>query len=159
MPEPSRPDPDIDHVATGLVALLPALARAMERQIGPEFDRPKPSEAQIALLRHVEANDGATVRRAAEALLMKPNNVSALVTQLTEQGLLERRQDPADKRVAHLHLTPTARKQLAEVQHLMSGLLVRALRTMSVSEVDALGSALNALRSLNDRMHPARSTP
>jgi DNA-binding MarR family transcriptional regulator len=159
MPQPSPSDPDVDHVAAELAACLPVLARAMERQIGPEFDRPKPPEAQIALLRHVEANDGVTVRRAAEALLMKPNNVSALVTQLTEQGLLERRRDPADKRVAHLHLTPTAREQLTEVQHLMSGLVVRALRTMSVSEVEALGSALTALRSLNDLMHPTRSTP
>ncbi|EST19674.1 MarR family transcriptional regulator [Streptomyces roseochromogenus] len=31
---------------------------------------------------------------------MKPDNVSALVSRLTEQGLLERGQDSADKRVA-----------------------------------------------------------
>ncbi|MFI7560738.1 MarR family winged helix-turn-helix transcriptional regulator [[Kitasatospora] papulosa] len=153
MPQPSVSVQDIDHVAAELVACLPTLARAVERRIGPEYEHPKPSEAQIALLRHVEANDGVTVRRAAEALLMKPNNVSALVTQLTEEGLLVRRQDPADRRVAHLHLTPTARQQLAEVQHLMSGLVARELRTMTEGELDSLGSALGALNALNARLH------
>ncbi|WP_285574683.1 MULTISPECIES: MarR family winged helix-turn-helix transcriptional regulator [unclassified Streptomyces] len=154
MPRPTRFVQDVDHVAAELVSCLPALARAVERQIGPHVEHPKPSEAQIALLRHVEANDGATVRRAAEALLMKPNNVSALVTQLTEQGLLERRPDPADKRIAHLHLTSTSRQQLTEVQNLMSGLVAEALQTMTEGELDALGSALGALHALNDRLHP-----
>ncbi|WP_329576305.1 MULTISPECIES: MarR family winged helix-turn-helix transcriptional regulator [unclassified Streptomyces] len=155
MSQPSASAQDIDHVATVLVSCLPALARSMERQIGPHVQTPKPPEAQIALLRHVEANDGVTVRRAAEALLMKPNNVSALVTQLTEQGLLERRPDSADKRVAHLHLTSTSRQELAEVQDLMSGLVVRALRTMTDGELDALGSALGALEALNERLRHA----
>lgn len=154
MPETSASAQDIDRVAAGLAACLPALTRAMERRIAPEFRHPKPPEAQLALLRHVEANDGVTVRRAAEALLMKPNNVSALVTQLTAQGLLERRPDPEDKRIAHLHLTATSRRQLMKIQRLMSDQVARALRTMTDGELDALGSALSSLQDLNERLHP-----
>ncbi|MFK4803614.1 MarR family winged helix-turn-helix transcriptional regulator [Streptomyces sp. MPA0124] len=154
MPETSASAQDIDRVAAGLAACLPALTRAMERRIAPEFPHPKPPEAQLALLRHVETNDGVTVRRAAEALLMKPNNVSALVTQLTAQGLLERRPDPEDKRIAHLHLTATSRRQLMKVQRLMSDQVARALRTMTDGELDALGSALSSLQDLNERLHP-----
>ncbi|MBD0421785.1 MarR family transcriptional regulator [Streptomyces sp. TRM S81-3] len=148
MPENTASVQDIDHVAAGLVACLPGLARALDRQVAQDYAHPKPPEAQLALLRHVEDNDGVTVRAAAEALLMKPNNVSALVTQLTGQGLLERRQDPADKRVAHLHLTGTARQQIAEVEHLMGAHLTRALRAMTEGELGALGSALHALSAL-----------
>ncbi|MDN3258770.1 MarR family transcriptional regulator [Streptomyces sp. CSDS2] len=155
MPETSASAQDIDRVAAGLVACLPALARAMERRIGPEFPHPKPPEGQLALLRHVASHEGVTVRRAAEALLMKPNNVSALVTQLTEQGLLERRQDPEDKRIAHLHLTAASRQQLAEVQRLMGEQVARVLHTMTDGELDALGSALSSLQELNERLHPA----
>ncbi|WP_320774271.1 MarR family winged helix-turn-helix transcriptional regulator [Streptomyces sp. CRN 30] len=154
MPEKNASAQDIDHVAAGLVACLPGLARALDRQVAQDYAHPKPPEAQLALLRHVEDNDGVTVRAAAEALLMKPNNVSALVTQLTEQGLLERRQDAADKRVAHLHLTPTARQQLADVERLMSAHLGSALRAMTEGELDALGSALNALAALGRHLHP-----
>ncbi|WP_406091558.1 MarR family winged helix-turn-helix transcriptional regulator [Streptomyces sp. NBC_01013] len=155
MPKPSASVQDIDLVASGLVSCLPALARAIERQVGARYEHPKPPEAQLALLRHVEANDGVTVRRAADALLMKPNNVSALVTQLTDQGLLERRQDPADKRIAHLHLTRTSRRQLNEVQHLMRDVVAQALHTMTEGELSAIGSALTALSALDARLHPA----
>ncbi|MHC3473089.1 MarR family winged helix-turn-helix transcriptional regulator [Streptomyces sp. 7R007] len=150
----SAPDAqDIDHVAAGLVACLPALARVLDRRVGQDFPHPKPPEAQIALLRHVEAQDGVTVREAAEALLMKPNNVSALVTQMTEQGLLERRPDPADKRVAHLHLTPTSRARLAAVNALMSTHVADALRELTEGELAALGSALGALTALDRHLH------
>ncbi|WP_225801260.1 MarR family winged helix-turn-helix transcriptional regulator [Streptomyces sp. NK15101] len=154
----SASDEDVRRVASALVACLPALARAVERQVDLDdtHSKPaKPSEAQLALLRHVEAYDGITVREAAEALLMKPNNVSALVGQLTERGLLERRQDPADKRVAHLHLTATARREIAEVEHLMGGHVARALRALSDAERDALGSALGALNALSRHLHRA----
>ncbi|MEU2119594.1 MarR family winged helix-turn-helix transcriptional regulator [Streptomyces sp. NPDC016459] len=160
MPENSASDEEIRRVASGLVACLPALSRAVERRVDLDDTYPKPakpSEAQLALLRHVGSCDGITVRDAAEALLMKPNNVSALVRQLTEQGLLERRQDPADKRVAHLHLTATARREIAQVEHVMGTHVARALRALSDGELDALGSALGALGSLNRRLHrPAR---
>ncbi|MFE2264417.1 MarR family winged helix-turn-helix transcriptional regulator [Streptomyces griseosporeus] len=152
MPQHSASAQDLDHLAAGLVACLPALSRALERQVDLTYPHAKPSEAQLALLRHVETHDGVTVRAAAEALLMKPNNVSALVTQLTEQGLLERRPDASDKRVAHLHLTATARQRIGEVQQLMRAHVVRALGALTDGEMDALGSALGALTSLERRL-------
>ncbi|MEU3608033.1 MarR family transcriptional regulator [Streptomyces sp. NPDC035033] len=150
---PSASAQDNDRTAAGLAACLPALGRALERYVDQDYPHPKPSEGQLALLRHVAAQDGTTVRAAAEALLMKPNNVSALVTQLTDQGLLVRRQDPADKRVAHLHLTPVAARRLGEVAQIMSARVGRALRTMTDGELDALGSALGALQSLDRHLH------
>lgn len=63
------------------------------------------------------------MREAAQAPLMKPNNVSALVSQLTEQGGLERRRDSADKRAAHLHLTAMAGARLTEVRELETALI------------------------------------
>ncbi|MFJ3668787.1 MarR family winged helix-turn-helix transcriptional regulator [Streptomyces sp. NPDC090106] len=144
---------DLDRVAAGLAAVLPALSRAIERQVDRQLTHPKPSEAQIALLRYVHTHDGATVREAADALLMKPNNVSALVTQMTENGMLERRQDPADRRVAHLHLTPVSRKRHTEVERLMGTHVTRALGALTDGELDALGSALGALESLSGQLH------
>ncbi|MGW2485774.1 MarR family winged helix-turn-helix transcriptional regulator [Streptomyces sp. NPDC001606] len=153
MSQPRASAQDLAAMASSLVSCLPALARAIERQVDLDYPHPKPSEAQLALLRHVDTHEGVTVRVAAEALLMKPNNVSALVTQLTEQGLLERRPDPADKRVAHLHLTPLARHRIAEVKDLMGAHVVRALHALTDGEQDALGSALGALASLERNLH------
>ncbi|MEU7160896.1 MarR family winged helix-turn-helix transcriptional regulator [Streptomyces chrestomyceticus] len=153
MSEISSSAQDIDHVATGLVACLPTLTRALDRRVGQYLPYPKPPEAQLALLQHVQTHDGTTARAAADALLMKPNNVSALVTQLTEQGLLERRPDPADKRVAHLHLTPTAHQPLTEAERTMAVQVDRALHAMTDGERAALGSALGALSALSQHLH------
>ncbi|MFH8726940.1 MarR family winged helix-turn-helix transcriptional regulator [Streptomyces termitum] len=156
MPPYSASPQDIDHLALGLVACLPALTRAFERHVDQHYPHPKPSDAQLTLLRYVETHGGTTVREAAEAVRMKPNNVSALVTQLTEQGLLERRQDGADKRIAHLYLTPAARQRVGEVTRLMGDRAAQVLRTMTDGELDALGSALGSLQTLSERLHAAR---
>ncbi|MEU5716812.1 MarR family transcriptional regulator [Streptomyces sp. NPDC020403] len=153
MPDPRAPQQTVDHVASALVAALPALHRGLERHVGHEFPHPRLPDGQLALLFLVEEREGITVREAAEALLMKPNNVSALVSQLTEPGLLERRQDVADKRVAHLHPTPTARRRLAEARQLKETHMARALQTLTDGELDALGAALGALTSLSRGLH------
>ncbi|MCX5206131.1 MarR family winged helix-turn-helix transcriptional regulator [Streptomyces sp. NBC_00237] len=153
MPPHSASAQDIDHVAAGLVACLPALSRALDRRVGQDFPHPKPPEGQLALLRHVQANEGVTVRETAKALLMKPNNVSALVSQLTERGLLERRQDPSDKRVARLYVTATAQQRVAEADRLMCAYVTQALATMTDGEWGALGSALGALEALTLHLH------
>ncbi|MDQ0793219.1 MarR family winged helix-turn-helix transcriptional regulator [Streptomyces sp. B1I3] len=153
MPDSSAPPQDIDRVAAALVASLPALHRGLERHVGHEFPHPRLPDGQLALLFLVEEREGITVRETAQALLMKPNNVSALVSQLTELGLLERRQDPADKRVAHLHPTPTARRRLAEARLLKENHMARALHTLTEGELDALGAALGALTSLSRGLH------
>ncbi|MFF7557411.1 MarR family winged helix-turn-helix transcriptional regulator [Streptomyces olivaceus] len=154
MADSSTPRRDIDRVASGLAACLPALHRALDRQVAARYPHPKPPEAQLALLRYVAQHEGATVREAAEALLMKPNNVSALVSQLTEQGDLERRRDSADKRVAHLHLTAVARERLTEVRGLETALIRQALTPLTEGQQGALGSALDALDALTRHLRP-----
>ena len=151
----STPRRDIDRLASGLAACLPALHRALDRQVAAQYSHPKPPEGQLALLRFVAQREGATVREAAEALLMKPNNVSALVSQLTEQGDLERRRDSADKRVAHLHLTAMARERLSEVRELETAFIRHALTSLTEGQQGALGSALDALDALTRHLHPA----
>ncbi|MFJ2030596.1 MarR family winged helix-turn-helix transcriptional regulator [Streptosporangium sp. NPDC087985] len=155
MPVSSASVQDIDRVASALVVSMPALHRALDRRVDREFPHPRLPEGQLALLWLTEEYEGITVREAADALLMKPNNVSALVSQLTELGLLERRQDAVDRRVAHLHPTATARQQLAEVRRLKETHVAHALRTLTDGELGALGSALGALMSLTRHLYPA----
>ncbi|MEW2290350.1 MarR family winged helix-turn-helix transcriptional regulator [Streptomyces sp. NPDC047841] len=154
-PGSSAPQRDVDSVAPALADALPALHRALDRLVARDYALPKPPEGHLNLLRHVAEHEGATVREAADALLMKPNNVSALVSQLTEQGLLERRQDSADKRVVRLHPTAVARRRLGEVRALQVSHLTEALLSLTEGEMDALGSALGALQSLTRGLRSA----
>ncbi|MFF0855988.1 MarR family winged helix-turn-helix transcriptional regulator [Streptomyces sp. NPDC003388] len=155
MPGSSAPQRDVERVASALADCLPSLHRALDRLVARDYAHPKPPEGQLSLLRYVAEHEGATVREAAAALLMKPNNLSALVSQLTDRGLLERRQDGADRRVARLHLRPLARRRLAEVRALQVSHLTEGLLSLTEGELDALGSALGSLVSLTHRLHPA----
>ncbi|MET7297445.1 MarR family winged helix-turn-helix transcriptional regulator [Embleya sp. NPDC005575] len=140
-------------VAEGLVGVLPALIRALERRSDRELPSPKPSEGERALLRLVAERDGITVRQAAEALLMKPNNVSALVSKLVGKGLLERMPDPADKRVAHLHSTPAARSRSNAVDALLADVVHEGLTELGTDQVAAIGAAIAGLRALTEAVH------
>ncbi|MFB6958196.1 MarR family winged helix-turn-helix transcriptional regulator [Streptomyces sp. NPDC056309] len=151
MPDSSTSSRQNDHVASVLVAVLPTLNRTLERRVVRDFPHPTLPEGQLALLRLAEERAGITVREAADALLMKPNNVSALVAQLTELGLLERRRDAVDKRIAHLHPTALATERLAEARGLKEAHMVRLLEALTDGEQDALGSACGALLALARR--------
>lgn len=148
----ARESRGVDQVAAGLLGCLPALNRELKQAVDRQLPFPKLPERQLALLQYVAEHDGATVHKAAEALRMMPNNVSALVTRLTEAGLLERHQDDTDKRVAHLCVTALARQRMGEVQNIAAARLAPALRALTDGDLDALGSALGALQSLTRRL-------
>ncbi|MGW4273914.1 MarR family winged helix-turn-helix transcriptional regulator [Streptomyces similanensis] len=145
----------VDSAAAHLAVALPALHRALDHRIRADFPHAGLPDGPLALLRLAAEREGVTVREAAEALLMKPNNVSALVSQLTGRGLLERRADPADRRVAHLYVTDLAREHLAEARALAERHLATAMRHLGEGEMAALGSALGALSSLTAHLRPA----
>ncbi|MCX4967628.1 MarR family transcriptional regulator [Streptomyces sp. NBC_00654] len=156
LPDLSGPaDPAPGEVASALTAVLPVLLRAADRRVERDYAHPKPSEGQLALLRLVTEQDGITVRRAAETLLMKPNNVSAMVSQLIGGGLLERKQDPADRRVAHLHTTERAREHSTAVDTLFSACVEEGLRSLGDDEVAAIARALPGLSALARQVRSA----
>ena len=54
---------------------------------------------------------------------VEPITVGRLVDRLEARGLLERRLDPADRRIRRLHLLPAAQPILAEIQRYKNDLL------------------------------------
>ncbi|MFJ9718583.1 MarR family transcriptional regulator [Streptomyces sp. NPDC101213] len=115
-----------DRTASGPAACLPALHRALDRRVASACPHPKPPGGQLPLPGFVARHEGTTVREAADALLMKPDDVSVLVSRTTGPGMLERRQDSTDGRVARRYPTATSRRRLAEVRGLETGCLSEA---------------------------------
>lgn len=142
-------------VASALARALPGLYRAMERRLARDFPHPKPPENQLAVLRLVRARDGITVREAAEALLMKPNNLSALVSQMVAGGLLLREQDPDDRRIVHLHVAEESLGHLNEVDALFRGYVAAGLEALDDEDKAIIHKALPALEELARHIDPA----
>lgn len=108
--------------------------------------------SQLELLRLVRRNPDISVARAARELGLAPNTVSTLVGQLTEAGLLGRRADSSDRRVARLELPPHTRKKVEGWLDRRYRAVVQALLELSLAERDALAAAVPALVSLAHRL-------
>lgn len=69
------------------------------------------TRAQFATLARLDCQDGLAQHELAEALEVQPIAMVRLVDQLSAEGLVERRSDPADRRVNRLSITPAGRER------------------------------------------------
>src|SRR6202012_1920437 len=75
------------------------------------------TRAQGVILSRLSRQPGMTQNEMAGLCEVEPITVGRLVDRLEARGLLERRLDPADRRIRRLHLLPAAEPILKEIQH------------------------------------------
>ena len=70
----------------------------------------------LLLLRHIGRQPGVTVGELARRSGMVKSHVSKMLEQLVRQGYVERRADPADKRLVRAYVTQSATDRMAEME-------------------------------------------
>src|SRR3954471_8727941 len=103
-PRGKQPMPDLH--APNLLILLSDVARLIRTQADRRARAHGMTRAQWMILVRLRRCGGMTQRELAEILEVEPITVGRLVDRLAARGLVERRADPADRRVWRLHLTP-----------------------------------------------------
>lgn len=104
------------------------------------------ANASLAVLEHLALAGPLTIGEAARHLGRAQSVVSEIVGHLEQQGLLERENDPADRRRTLVWLTPAGQTTLRRQREVLSEeLLTDALGRMPPDQVDALLAALRAL--------------
>jgi MarR family transcriptional regulator, transcriptional regulator for hemolysin len=73
------------------------------------------TRAQWVILARLERQPGLSQNEMASILEVEPISVGRLIDRLEARGLVERRADPADRRVRRLHLLPAAKPILDEI--------------------------------------------
>lgn len=73
----------------------------------------KPGQPKV--LEHLILHEGCTQRDIARACVMDKSTVTSVVARMEEEGLIERRPRPGDRRVACVHLTQAGREAAARV--------------------------------------------
>ena len=73
------------------------------------------TRAQWVILARVNAKPGLSQNELAAILEVEPISVGRLIDRLEARGLVERRADPADRRIRRLHLLPAAEPILEEI--------------------------------------------
>jgi DNA-binding MarR family transcriptional regulator len=103
--------------------------------------------AQFEVLSRLSVEPGITQQALAEKLLVTKGNVCGLIGRLEEQGLVERRCDPEDKRSNLLFLTEAAQKLASEVIPAHEEFIQEHMSSLSEDEQRDLHTLLRSLDS------------
>jgi MarR family transcriptional regulator for hemolysin len=104
------------------------------------------TRAQWAVLLRLERLEGLKQSDLAEDLDIQPITLTRLVDRLCENGLIERRPDPNDRRAKRLHLTPAARPLLDNISTQVEEIADTVLAGVDPAAVDVLLSQLGLAR-------------
>ena len=104
------------------------------------------TRAKWAVLARLDRFEGLKQNELAEMLDLQPISLTRMLDALAENGLIERRPDPDDRRAKRLFLTPGARPLLEHLAVLGEDLMGTALAGLEASDVTALLAQLTTVK-------------
>jgi DNA-binding MarR family transcriptional regulator len=116
------------------------------------------TRAQWAVLARLDRFEGLKQSELAEMLDLQPITLTRLLDRLCENGLIERRADPNDRRAKRLFLTPAARPMLEQLGVLAEETLGTALTGVSRESVEQIVAQLAVVKE-NLRQAIQQRTP
>ena len=105
------------------------------------------TRAQGIILARLARQPGMTQNEMAGLCEVEPITVGRLVDRLETRGLLERRLDPADRRIRRLHLLPAAEPILTEIQRYKNELLGEITSDLDEATMELLTDALLKMKA------------
>jgi DNA-binding MarR family transcriptional regulator len=106
--------------------------------------------AQFDVLAQLSANEGITQQQLADILLVTKGNVCGLVDRMSDQGWIERRADPEDRRSNLLYMTVKGKALADQVVPTHSAMLSEMMNVLSQDDQRQLYAMLRQLeRSLD----------
>lgn len=111
----------------------------------------------FGMLSQLAVNEGQSQQALSNALGIHRSAVVALVDDLEQRGLAERRRDPVDRRAYTLYLTPSGRELLAELERIADDDEAELLASLDPSERSHLISMLRRVaesQGLTAGVHP-----
>ncbi|HEY6027311.1 MAG TPA: MarR family transcriptional regulator [Pseudolabrys sp.] len=104
------------------------------------------SRAQWTVLMRLDRFEGLKQSELAEVLDLQPISLTRLLDRLAENGLIERRPDPHDRRANRLYLTPAARPLLEQLAKLGEAMMEELLETIDEPARERLLRDLDAIK-------------
>src|ERR1043166_1436505 len=96
------------------------------------------TRAQWAVLLRLERREGLKQSDLAEDLDIQPITLTRLVDRLCDNGLIERRPDPNDRRAKRLYLTPAARPLIEQIGRQAEDIMAAALAGLDQATVEMM---------------------
>lgn len=105
------------------------------------------TRAQAIILSRLSRQPGLSQNEMAAICEVEPITVGRLIDRLEARGLVERRADPADRRIRRLHLLPAAEPLLAEIDFYRNQLNDEFKRLLPKATHDELVEALIQIKA------------
>ena len=128
-----------------LVAQLIESSRLLRNYIDSRAKTRGTTRAQWIVLFRLRQQEGLSQVDLADVLELQPISLVRLLDRLVEQGLLERRPDPKDRRANRLFLTRAGRRLVDDLDCLRDAIAADVLSDMSTRE---LKTSLQVLKNI-----------
>ncbi|MFG1378777.1 MarR family winged helix-turn-helix transcriptional regulator [Xanthobacter autotrophicus] len=144
---------EIDHLQRALTAQLLQAGRQWRRIAGQELEALGISEACAApLLWTSRLGEGVRQVTLAGHIGIEGASLVRLLDQLASSGLIERRDDPTDRRAKTIWLTKTGRNLAGRIETILVTLRGQVLADISTSDIEV---ALRVLKAFDGAPVPA----
>jgi MarR family transcriptional regulator for hemolysin len=138
----------LDHKRQ-LVAQLVESSRILRNYIDQRAKERGTTRAQWIVLFRLRTQEGLSQVDLADVLELQPISLVRLLDRLVEQGLLERRHDPRDRRANQLFLTDAGRRLVDDLDSLRDAIAADVLQDIPE---EAITTSLKTLRDIKDRI-------
>ena len=132
-----------------LVTQLVESSRILRNYIDHRAKQRGTTRAQWVVLFRLRAHEGLSQVDLADVLELQPISLVRLLDRLVEQGLLERRHDPKDRRANRVYLTAAGRKLVDDLDGLRDAIAADVLHGIPD---EAVATSLATLRELKERI-------
>jgi len=158
MSDDRRSQSDSEQKRRGSTAFLLAQVGAHAAgQFGERLSSLRLTRPDAGILRLIGVSPGLSQQELASRLGMLPSQLVALLDELQERGLIERRQDTADRRTYALHLTTLGRHTTELIGHIArehDDAVYAALNMDERRQLKALLSRIAEQQGLSPGVHP-----
>lgn len=139
-----------EPVAPALPSRLRMVVTRLARRLRQQGESAA-SPTQLAALATIERDGPLTLGTLAAIERVRPPTITAAVERLEEQGLVHRRIDARDRRVARVAITSQGRRLLAESRSRKTAYLEQQLAALSADERATLAQAATILERVLER--------
>jgi MarR family transcriptional regulator for hemolysin len=142
-----------------LAFLLSDVARLLRTCADQEARRFGMTRAQWGVLFRLQRNEGLKQSELADLLEVQPITLTRLIDRLCDNGLIERRSDPNDRRAKRLFLTPAAKPVLEKVTAAAETMMASVLTGLDPAARKAMRATLTMLKSNLRQIVQGRPAP
>lgn len=149
------PSLELDEERSALVHdLFEINSKVHDRAVGLVGPMPMPPDLtmqQVRVLGHIAKDPGIAGHEIGERLGVSAPTASGLVDRLVEKGLIERMDDPTDRRVRRLHPTTLGLDVIRQMDSMFGRAIGVVLQLLSLEDLELLRSGSLAMLSALER--------